>query len=162
MLLERIPRPWRIALVTIAVMLSTAASRVGSHQDWLLAAVAIASSAAVAFTARRPVPTLAFLTGVSFFLVLAGEPALTAALLWAFGSIGAELSRDKSLRVAGAALAVTAIGDAMHRRGGLSGAIPLLVGLAAAWLIGDGVRTRRERTEEDQRRAVADERARIA
>jgi signal transduction histidine kinase len=162
MLLERIPRPWRIALVTIAVMASTAASRAGGHHDWLLDAIAIASSAAVAFAGARPVATLAFLTGVSFFLVLGGQPALTAALLWAFGSVGAELPRDKGLRVAAAALAVTALGEAIHHHGGLSGFVPLVVGLAAAWVLGDSVRTRRERTDEDRRRAVADERARIA
>jgi signal transduction histidine kinase len=162
MLIERIPRPWRIALGTIAVMAITAANRVGSHHDWLLDAIAIAASGAVAFSDRRPVATLAFLTGVSFFLVLAGQPALTPALLWGFWSVGSRLPRDEGLRVAGTALAVTAVGGAIHHRGGLGGSVALLVGLAAAWLVGDSVRTRREQTEEARRRAVADERAHIA
>ena len=162
MLIERIPRPWRMALGTIAVMAITAANRVGSHHDWLLDAIAIAASGAVVFSTRRPVATLAFLTGVSFLLVLGGQPGLTAALVWGFWSVGARLPREEGLRVAGAALAVTAVGQAIEHPGGLSGSLALLVGLAAAWLAGDSVRTRRERTEEDRHRAVADERARIA
>jgi signal transduction histidine kinase len=161
MLLERIPRPWRIALGTVAVMAITAANRLGGQHDALLDAVAIVSSGAVALSARRPVATLAFLTGVSFFLVLAGQPALTAALVWAFWTIGSRLPRQEGLRVAGAALAVTAVGDAIHHHA-LNAVVAQLVGLAAAWLVGDSVRIRRERTEEDRRRAVADERARIA
>jgi signal transduction histidine kinase len=161
MLIERIPRPWRIALGTIAVMAITAVNRLGSHHDWLLDAIAIASSAAVAFSGRRPVATLAFLTGVSFVLVLAGQPALTPALVWAFWSVGTRLPRDEGVRVAGAALAVTVVGDVIHR-GGLNGLVAQSVGLAATWLAGDSVRTRRERTEADRRHAVADERARIA
>jgi signal transduction histidine kinase len=162
MLLERIPRRWLTAFGTVAVMALTAVNRVGSHHDWVLDAIAIASSGAVAFSARRPVATLAFLTSVSFVLVLAGQPGLTPALLWAFWSIGLRLSRDEGVRVAGAALAATAVADAIRHSGGLSSYVGIIVGLAAAWLVGDSVRTRRERTEEDQRRAVADERARIA
>ena len=161
MLLDRIPRPWLTAAGTVIVIAITAADRVGRNHDWLLDAIAIAASGAVAFSGRRPVATLAFLTGVSSFLVVAGQPGLTPALVWAFWSAGARLPRDAGLRVAGAALAVIAAAEAIHR-GGLSGSLATIVGLAAAWLVGDSVRTRRERTDEDRRRAVADERARIA
>src|SRR5215831_12902717 len=106
MLLERIPRRWLSAFATVAVMALTAANRVGTSHDWLLDGIAIAASAAVAFSARRPVATLAFLTGVSFFLVVLGQPGLTPALLWAFWSVGSRLPRDVGLRAAGAALAV--------------------------------------------------------
>src|SRR5262249_28897173 len=161
MLLDRIPRPWLTAAGTVVVIALTAADRVGRHHDWLLDAIAIVASAAVAFSGRPPVATLVFLTGMSAFLVLAGQPGLTAALVWAFWSVGRRLPRDEGLRLAGAALAVIAASAAIHRSG-LSNSVATIVGLAAAWLVGDSVRTRRERADEDRRRAGADERARIA
>jgi signal transduction histidine kinase len=43
-----------------------------------------------------------------------------------------------------------------------SSSLPSLVFVAGAWVLGDNARVRRERQEESARRAVADERARIA
>src|SRR5215467_1250128 len=120
MLLDRIPRPWLTAVGTVVVMAVTAADRVGGRHDWLLDAIAVAASGAVAFSGRRPVATLAFLTGASSLLVLAGQPGLTPALLWGFWSVGSRLPRDEGVRVAGAALAVTAVAEAIHHHGGLS------------------------------------------
>ena len=54
MLIERITRPWRIALGTIVVIAITAANRVGGHHDWVLDAIAIVSSAAVVFSPGVP------------------------------------------------------------------------------------------------------------
>src|SRR5439155_25668982 len=105
-----------------------------------------------------------FLTAASFFLVVAGEPALAPALAWAFYSVGSRLPRRPSLRYAGVALLAAAIATAIHpsHSRALGSALSSLIILVGAWLVGDNVRTRRERTEEQSQQAVANERARIA
>jgi signal transduction histidine kinase len=159
--IDRIPRRLLEAFGTVVVMVVTLGNRLSGGHDPVLTGIAVAASAAVLFSSRRPLAVLGFLTAVSFALVLGGEPALLPALLVAFYAVGSRLPRQEAMRAAALALLVTAAGLAIHHRG-LGSALSTLVVLAGAWIVGDNVRTRRERIDEQARQAVADERARIA
>jgi signal transduction histidine kinase len=159
--IERIPRKILDPLGTAVVMAITLGNRFGNHHDYVLAGIAVAVSAAVFFRSSHPVAVLGFLTAANVALLIAGQPALVPALAVAFYSVGSRLPRRESLRDAVFALLGTAAGIAIHQTN-LGSAVSTLTLLAGAWIVGDNVRTRRERIEEQSHRAVTDERARIA
>ncbi len=130
----------------------------------------------LAFRRQRPVTVLAATLAAAIVLDLAYESFPALGPLVALYSVAAHLGRPASLRVVaatGAALLLTLLDE---RGAALVPSATVLVLFGAAWLLGDNLRTRRaylreleERAarlererEENARRAVADEQARIA
>jgi len=140
----------------------TAAIWFGNGRGVTVGVLAVCASATVVFRRRHSLAVLAFLSAANLALALVGKPGLEPALAVAFYCVAFYLPRATSLRagaVAFAAAAAAAVADHPHDFGGNVGGLVLLAG---AWLVGDNVRARRDRVAEQERRAVADERARIA
>jgi signal transduction histidine kinase len=171
--LQRHPRliDWALLLAALATSVGAAA-----HHSQKAIGIPLAVVACLPLLVRRrhPLPVLAVTTGASIVQIAAiglFAPLPTAIALY---TVADQLERRDAL-LAGAATLI-AITPALWVSGGWRHAVGPLLGFAVAWLIGDGLGTRRryvaaleERAERLERereaeaaRAVAEEQARIA
>jgi signal transduction histidine kinase len=116
----------------------------------------------IALRRRFPLPVL----GITLAAALAADVAYDSfpfpGPLVAVYSVGAHVGRPASLYAAGAtaaALPLLLLGDSNL---GVWELVAIPAGFAAAWLLGDSLRSRRERTQANVQRTAAEEQARIA
>jgi signal transduction histidine kinase len=152
-----------------------AAARGDAPSGWLVA-LALLATLPVALRRRYPIPVLAVTLGAAIASALAMDNFLVLGALVAVYSVAAHVGRPASLVAAGGVAAGLTV---LYFAGDNFGAIEMAAAYAvcaAAWLLGDNMRTRRaylrgleERAERlerereaDARRAAAEEQARIA
>jgi signal transduction histidine kinase len=160
--IERIPR--RVIDVGLAVLVTVLATWAALDADRhpLAVGAVIAGSVVLVVRRRHPLPVLAVVAGLSFALALAESAGLVASVLVSMYTVGALVPRRTSLSAAAVALTVVGAGLAIDGNDGPFSSLPMVVFIAAAWVLGDSARVRSERNEQRARDAVARERARIA
>ena len=116
----------------------------------------------IALRRRFPLPVL----GITLAAALAADVGYDSfpfpGPLVAVYSVGAHVGRPASLYAAGAtaaALPLLMLGDSNL---GVWELVAILAGFAAAWLLGDNLRSRRERRQANVQRTAAEEQARVA
>jgi signal transduction histidine kinase len=134
-----------------------------------LVLLALAATLPIALRRRRPVAVLGVTLATALAADLAYDNFLFAGPLVAIYTVASHVGRPRSLQAAGAtavALPLLVLGE-----GGLGfwEALAVFMAFGAAWLLGDNIRTRRERAarleaerEAKVGRAAAEEQARIA
>jgi signal transduction histidine kinase len=144
---------------------------------WLVAPLASLTTLPLAVRRYRPLLVFAITVGALLALLLADVRAFSPGVLVATYTVAAHCPR-RTAAVAGA-VALLLFAPAHAFAGGnldVGAAVPALVSFVAAWLLGDNLRTRRaylreleekaerleREREEDERRAAAEEQARIA
>ena len=190
-------RPGRLAVdaaVGVAAALVTAAGSWDRVAPWLphIVIVPLAVGQGLLLLARRraPLAVLAAATLVGVFMLAVGYPPLAASVgmycaayalaFYGRGGEGGELARTlqgaAAVLIAAFALAVAAVAPGAREQGGAWGSFTLGALVAACWVLGYALRTRRDyvaelrdraarlEAEEGERaaRAVVDERLRIA
>jgi signal transduction histidine kinase len=169
------------SLLAIALAVPTVAGLVADESleapPWLIGP--LAAMTALPICARRYRPLAVFVvTGAAWLaILLAGVDTFAPGVLVATYTLAAHCERRVALRAGLAALVVLAPANALSSgRLHAEDAIPTLVALGAAWILGDNMRTRRayyreleekaerleREREESERRAAAEEQARIA
>jgi signal transduction histidine kinase len=162
-MLERIPRRWiDLAIAIVAAVVTVGGALSESPRHWIAVASAAAASGALTMRRRRPLAMLVVASVAFYAATLAGSGAVFPALVIAFFSAAEFLSRRTAFLWGAAAFGVAALAVSIANTDRPSSSIAALVFLAAAWVLGDNARARRERQEDRARQAVADERARIA
>jgi signal transduction histidine kinase len=167
--------------LAIALAVPTVGGLVADEQleatPWLIGPLAALTALPVA--ARRYRPLLVFVVTVAAWLaiLLAGVDTFAPGVLVSTYTLSAHCERPVALPAGIAALLALAPAHASATgRLKVEAAIPTLVGVAAAWILGDNMRTRRayyreleekaerleREREESERRAAAEEQARIA
>jgi signal transduction histidine kinase len=159
---------WTLVLVVLTVHVGNAFA----HEDKPLGiGFSLLQALPLAFRRRWPVWVLALVTAGAFGSALAQRGEVPLALFVAVYTVAAHVDRRRSAWVTGAAIAAMAIAFAIA---GTS--YPALILFAAAWVLGDNMRTRRayfaeiedkaDRLERERdanaRRAAAEEQARIS
>jgi signal transduction histidine kinase len=165
-------------LVDVAIVLALAAGYVGgaAHGRHWTYAVPLAALLVAPLLVRRRHPrgVLAAVTAmwIVYVAVVGNVPPVPTAV--AVYTVAVSLARTEALRAGGVAIAASTVAALALRN--WHGALSDLIGLVAAWVIGDNLGTRRaymraleeradrlEREQESERaRAVAEEQARIA
>ncbi|MFJ9345402.1 sensor histidine kinase [Streptomyces sp. NPDC101237] len=153
-----------VVVPTVAVAVALASAAAGADRRPALAAgLAVLQFGALWWVPRRPAAVLG-VTAVTGLAVFALFPAvtLTGALLAAQVALCAlAATRPRRISLRGAAALCVPAPLAPQAGGGLG--LPLyLLAVALAWTAGELYRTRRARAAAETRRAVAEERARIA
>ena len=154
------------AFAISASVLATVRSWTPSPVAWLLVAT---HAAPVAFRRRAPRGAFAVSAGAAAAYLALGWPMVglgLAALVMTYSLAAYASRRDSLLGLAAVEVVLTASAVLGTDRPQLDTLIGNLVIVAAAWVLGDGTRRRREDSVAEQRRlarqAVADERLRIA
>jgi signal transduction histidine kinase len=144
---------------------------------WLIGPLAALTALPLAL--RRALPLAVFVLTVAawLFILVAGVDTFAPGVAVATYTLAAHCERRTALRAGVAALLVLVPAHALSSgRLEIESAIPTLVGLAAAWVLGDNLRTRRayyreledkaarleREREQNERRAASEEQARIA
>jgi signal transduction histidine kinase len=145
--------------------------------SWLIGPLAALTALPIAARRYRPLAVFAVTVGAWLAILLAGVDTFAPGVLVATYTLAAHCERRVALRAGVAALLVLAPASAFSSgRLQADAAIPTVVLLAAAWILGDNMRTRRayygeledkaerleREREESERRAVTEEQARIA
>ena len=167
--------------LALAVAVPTVAGLVGGEPleapPWLIGPLAALTALPLAARRYRPLAVFAVTVAAWLAILLAGVDTFAPGVLVATYTLAAHCERRVALPAGIAALLVLAPANALASgRLEEEAAIPTLVALAAAWILGDNIRTRRayyreleekaerleREREENERRAVAEEQARIA
>ena len=167
--------------LALALAVPTVGGLVADEQleasPWLIGPLAALTALPLAARRYRPLAVFVITSAAWLAILLAGVDTFAPGVLVAAYTLAAHAERRVALRAAVAALLVLAPANAFASgRLDLEAAIPTLVAFAAAWILGDNMRTRRayyraleekaERLErersESERRAAAEEQARIA
>ena len=177
----RLPRYVADSLLALAVGVPTVAGLVADEaleaSPWLIGPLAALTALPIAV--RRYWPLAVFVVTVAAWLaiLLAGVDTFAPGVLVTTYTLAAHCERQAALRAGVAALLLLAPANALTSgRLHAETAIPTVVALAAAWILGDNLRTRRayyleleekaerleRESEENERRAAAEEQARIA
>nr|WP_239157857.1 histidine kinase [Streptomyces sp. SID13726] len=157
---------WCGSAVLVLGVLGTSVITVGAGRGWRLAvalALVAAQAGALRWVLRRPLAVLGVgvLTGVGVWALLPAV-TLTGALLAAQVAL-CVLSATRSRRVSVVALAgMCALAALGFVSGGPGGVAVCLLAVLLAWTAGQWRAAQRARTAAETRRAVAEERARIA
>ena len=115
----------------------------------------------IALRRRFPLPVLAITLAAALAADIAYDNFPLPGPLVAVYSVGAHVGRPASLIAGGAtaaALPLLLLGDSGL---GFWELVAILAGFAAAWLLGDNLRSRRERTQANVQRTAAEEQARM-
>jgi signal transduction histidine kinase len=167
--------------LALALAVPTVVGLVGDQQleapRWLIGPLAALTALPLAGRRYRPLAVFAVTVVAWLAILLAGVDTFAPGVLVATYTLAAHCERRVALRAGIVALLVLAPANAFSSgRLQVDAAIPAVVALAAAWLLGDNMRTRRayyreleekaERLEREreanERRAAAEEQARIA
>jgi signal transduction histidine kinase len=167
--------------LAVALAVPTVVGLVADEQleapRWLIGPLAALTALPLAARRYRPLGVFAVTAAAWLAILLAGVDTFAPGVAVAMYTLAAHCERRVALRAGIAALLVLAPAHA-NSSGRLEeeAAIPTLVVLAAAWILGDNMRTRRayyreleekaarleREREENERRAAAEEQARIA
>jgi signal transduction histidine kinase len=169
-----------LAVVSVLSLVTSQADPPRLEADPIAYALAVTATGAIAWRSRWPFAVLLVSTGATVVLSVSGyaEGAASLAVLVAFYSVAAGETRRSRLVGAAVLLAAFAVLYAFNERSGFTeGAFAAnTVLFSAAWVAGEHTRSRRVRMvmleeraaqiereqEERERRAIADERLRIA
>jgi signal transduction histidine kinase len=168
-------------VLALALAVPTVAGLVADEQleapAWLIGPLAALTALPLAARRYRPLGVFAVTVAAWLAILLAGVDTFAPGVLVATYTLAAHCERRVALRAGIVALLLLGPANAFSSgRLQEEAAIPTLVALAAAWILGDNMRTRRayyreleekaERLErergENERRAAAEEQARIA
>jgi signal transduction histidine kinase len=154
---------WPIDVVVVAFvgLVQVGNALDGGHHPLAVAAAAV--GAAVLLVRRsRPLLVLAVATAATVALALANLALFAPGLVVAYYGAAAFLPRRLSLRACVVSLALVAVAFAIDGTSTPASSLPMVLFLATAWVFGDNMRVRSERTAREAHDAVARERARIA
>ena len=172
-----------VADTALAIVLAvpTVAGLVGDEEleapRGLIGALAALTALPLAARRYRPLAVFAVTAAAWLAILLAGVDTFAPGVLVATYTLAAHCERGVALRTGIVALLVLAPANALSSgRVRWEAAVPAVVALGAAWILGDNMRTRRaylreleekaarleREREENDRRAAAEEQARIA
>jgi signal transduction histidine kinase len=161
--LERIPRRWiDVAIAGVVAFITIGGAFSESPRHLVAVGAAAAASTALLVRRERPLAMLVVASFAYYAAMLADSGAVFPALIVAFYSAAQFLPRRTAFLWGTAAFAGAALAVSIEHFDRSPAALARLAFLAAAWVLGDNARVRRERQEDRARQAVADERARIA
>jgi signal transduction histidine kinase len=177
----RLPHYVADTLLALAVGVPTVAGLVSDPEleasPWLIGPLAALTALPLAVRRARPLAVFVLTVAAWLAILSTGVDTFAPGVAVATYTLAAHCERRTALRAAVAALLVLAPAHALSSgRLDAEAAIPTLVGLAAAWVLGDNLRTRRayyreleekaarleREREENERRAASEEQARIA
>jgi signal transduction histidine kinase len=169
------------SLLAIALAVPTVAGLVTDDEleasPWLIGPLAALTALPIGARRYRPLGVFVVTVAAWLAILLAGVDTFAPGVLVATYTLAAHCERRVALRAGLAALLLLAPANALSSgRLRAEAAIPTLVALGAAWILGDNLRTRRayyreleekaerleREREENERRAAAEEQARIA
>jgi signal transduction histidine kinase len=177
----RLPPYVTDSLLALALGVPTVAGLVADEQleasAWLIGPLAALTALPIGIRRYRPLEVFGVTVAAWLAILLAGVDTFAPGVLVATYTLAAHCERRTALR-AGIAALVALVPAHSFSSGRLDAgaAIPTLVALTAAWILGDNMRTRRayyreleekaerleREREQDARRAAAEEQARIA
>jgi signal transduction histidine kinase len=156
--------PWGVGLFLVLVVVDEGSEGLSSSLVILGIVLGVAQGAALHWRRSHPEPVMAVaLVGGLGTLLLAPETVVPFAGLFAIGSLAAARRPRVSLLWLLALEALIAVNLAVADVDDPPGDTLFTMGIAVgAWALGEAVRSRREVAEEEARRAVTEERTRIA
>jgi signal transduction histidine kinase len=168
-------------VLALALTVPTVAGLLGDKEIevawWVVGPLAALTTLPLAARRYRPLAVFVVTVSALVLLLLSGVDTFSPGVLVATYTLAAHCARPPAIVAAVVALLVLAPAHALSSgRLDLGSAVPTVVSLVAAWLLGDNLRTRRaylreleekaerleREREENERRAAAEEQARIA